>query len=248
MVRLRVHIVPIGFEVQRAVVPLGALRPDEVILVTGHAEDRARPYLEKVKAALKDARVPFSVVEAAIWDASKVVDHIGRLVSARPENEFFFNISTGTKPCSIAGTIAAMLWGLQIYYVRVDYSAKPVDLPLDFPVAGPPQFLPAFRVAPPEAAGIAVLELLARTGTPTPKREVLRHLRSLELVGPKVAEKVSPQAIQGQVTAILQKLESQALLTWEGIRPRRKIRITDSGREAAKMFAHALQANPTSPG
>jgi hypothetical protein len=196
---------------------------------------------------LKEKRIPFSVVEAPIWDASQVVDHIGRLVTQQPKNEFFFNISTGTKPCSIAGTIAAMLWGLQIYYVRVDYSAKPVDLALDFPVSGSPQFLPSFRVAPPDTAGIAVLEFLARTAKPTPKREILRHLSSLKLVGPKVAEKVSAQAIQGQVTAVLQKLEVQALIAWEGIRPRRKIRITESGQEAAKMFAHVLQANPYAP-
>ena len=50
-VRLRVHIAPVGFEIDRIIVPAINMRADKVWLIA-HAnlsEDKARPFLEKIR-------------------------------------------------------------------------------------------------------------------------------------------------------------------------------------------------------
>ena len=53
-VRLRVHIAPVGFEIDRIIVPAINMRADKVWLI-GHSnlsEDKARPFLEKIRKTL----------------------------------------------------------------------------------------------------------------------------------------------------------------------------------------------------
>ena len=52
--RLRVHIAPVGFEIDRIVIPARKMRADKG-WVHGHnnlSEDKARPFLEKVRTTL----------------------------------------------------------------------------------------------------------------------------------------------------------------------------------------------------
>ena len=55
MMRLRVHIAPVGFEVDRIIIPAKQMRADRVWLI-GHSnlsDDKARPFLEKIRKALE---------------------------------------------------------------------------------------------------------------------------------------------------------------------------------------------------
>ena len=51
IMKLRVHIAPVGFEIDRIIVPAVKMRADKVWLI-GHSnlsEDKARPFLNKIK-------------------------------------------------------------------------------------------------------------------------------------------------------------------------------------------------------
>ena len=53
--KLRVHIAPVGFEIDRIVIPAKKMRADKVWLI-GHDQrtsDKARPFLEKVRKILE---------------------------------------------------------------------------------------------------------------------------------------------------------------------------------------------------
>ena len=53
--KLRIHIAPVGFEIDRIVVPAKKMRADKVWLI-GHSnlsEDKARPFLDKIKKTLE---------------------------------------------------------------------------------------------------------------------------------------------------------------------------------------------------
>ena len=52
--RLRVHIAPVGFEIDRIIIPAKKMRADKVYLI-GHSnlsEDKARPFLDKIRKTL----------------------------------------------------------------------------------------------------------------------------------------------------------------------------------------------------
>ena len=55
IMKLRVHIAPVGFEIDRIIVPAVKMRADKVWLI-GHSnlsEDKARPFLNKIKKTLE---------------------------------------------------------------------------------------------------------------------------------------------------------------------------------------------------
>ena len=55
IMRLRVHIAPVGFEIDRIIVPATKMRADKVWLI-GHnnlSHDKARAFLEKIKKTLE---------------------------------------------------------------------------------------------------------------------------------------------------------------------------------------------------
>jgi len=55
LANLRVHIAPVGFEVDRIVIPAKKMKADKVwLLIHDNAsEDKAGPFLEKIKKQLK---------------------------------------------------------------------------------------------------------------------------------------------------------------------------------------------------
>ena len=64
--KLRVHIAPVGFEIDRIVVPAIKMRADKVWLI-GHnnlSEDKARPFLEKIKNTLEKNNIDVETTTA----------------------------------------------------------------------------------------------------------------------------------------------------------------------------------------
>jgi len=148
VVRLRVHIAAVGFQIRRVVEPARDLRADAMVLLTHSPTDRLRYELEKIKEHLESStpRIRTHVVACDIWDPAAVVDEIGAIVSAAPQHEYFFNVSSGAKTACIAGTIAGMFWDVKPYYVAVDYDGKTAFGEEDYPVRGSPQFVPTFGI------------------------------------------------------------------------------------------------------
>ena len=55
MTKLRVHIAPVGFEIDRVVMPATKMKADKVYLLRhdNHSEDKSGPYLEKIVKKLE---------------------------------------------------------------------------------------------------------------------------------------------------------------------------------------------------
>jgi len=244
-VRLRVHLAPVGFEVLRVTEPMKILHADVAILLTLSQTDRTRFNVEKIIHDLKESRIQTQVIECNIWNTSEVVNEVGSIVTASPQHDYLFNVSTGTRTAGIAGVIAGMFWHVLPYYVAVNDQAKPVHSEQDFPLSGFPQFIPTFEIPLLDQATVAALEYIAGKQEPLPKRLLLAHLRDDGIVGPRQKRTVSPQALHGQVDSILHKLESWGFVDLVGRGKQMRVRITDKGIEGRKMFFHVL--NPRKP-
>ena len=60
----RVHIAPLGFEIDRIILPLKQTKADKLCLILHEktAEDKSKPYLEKVKKECKKLDVKLDIV------------------------------------------------------------------------------------------------------------------------------------------------------------------------------------------
>ena len=55
MIKLRIHIAPVGFEIDRVVIPATKMKADRVYLLRhdNHSEDKSGPYLDKITKKLE---------------------------------------------------------------------------------------------------------------------------------------------------------------------------------------------------
>lgn len=238
---LRIHVAGQGFEVRRIVDPAVAMRADRIHLLTDPPKAKLKPYHERVLKRLKAAGIETRVATCEVWDPNAVVGEIGRIADAERKNRLYVNLGTGPKTCAIAGSLAAMLWGAEAYYPKVDYEARSDDaaVPDDRPVTGT-TLIPTFRLDPPGGDVLAVLELLGEKGVrPARKKEVVERLRERGFL----KRDASPQAEQNVADRVLKRALEWGFLDSEGEGRRRRLRLNERGRAGRKMFAH-LPARP----
>lgn len=239
-VRLRVHFAPMGFEVERVVTPATELRADVVILLTLSRTDNARSSLERTIRRLDAARIRNHVVDCDIWDPPSVVNEVGGIVTAAPQHEYFFNVSTGAKTACIGGTIAAMFWPVYPYYQAVDYNAKPVGGKDDYPAKGPVSFVPTFETPMLDGATVGTLTFVVNAKQAISKRELMAYMRESNAIRPRSTARITPQALHAQADVILRRLDSWGFLEIKGRGRRMLIGATEMGRGGSRMFHHLL--------
>jgi Domain of unknown function (DUF6293)/DUF6293 C-terminal winged helix domain len=245
MVRLRVHIAPVGKEVLRVVEPMRVLYADVALVMTPSSTGPSSLIPEKIKRQLEAKDIPTQIVECNVQDTSEVVNAIGSIVSLYPRHEYFLNASTGPRAASIGGVIAAMFWSVRPYHVDVNEQAKPVNGEGDYPIRGPPRFIPTFEIPPLDKAAVSALEYVAGTSQPVSKGMLIGHLKQKGIVGPRQQVNVSDQALYGQLDTILHRLDTWGFVDLTGRGKETRIKVTDRGIEGRKMFFHML--NPRGP-
>ena len=64
--KLRVHIAPVGFEIDRIVIPARKMRADKVWLIahSNLSHDKARPFLEKIRKTLEKRDIEVKEINA----------------------------------------------------------------------------------------------------------------------------------------------------------------------------------------
>lgn len=210
------------------------MRADRVYLLTDPPKTELKPYHSLVLKQLKAAGIEVLVRLCEVWDPNAVVGEMGRIAEAERGNHVYVNLGTGPKTCAIGGSLAAMLWGFDAYYPKVDYEADPVALPQDFPVKSQTEIL-TFHLDPPSGDVLAVLELLSeKGGRPTRKKEVVERLRERGFL----KQGSSAQADQNVADRVLKRALEWGFLDSEGEGRRRRLRLNGRGVAGRKMFSH----------
>jgi hypothetical protein len=247
----RVHLAPVGFEVERVVEPVLSDRADRVYLVTRDQSDDARPFVAEVQRRLARSRWPVDVrvVPTPIWDVfgalgvyrtifereQRTDRHAGSVVPLR------VNVSTGTKITAIAGTLACMLWRGEPYYVQVSRSWYSRFTPKVQPVNDVVRSVDPVSVYELRAPGpelVAVLEALERAGGTLRKRDLIRALGlDLAAAGGRAP---TPQAQHSRLRLRLTPLEAKwGFVADEAHGARGRVRLTPQGRLALTLFGTA---------
>ena len=253
----RIHLAPVGFEVERVVEPVVNDRADRVYLVTRDGDDAARPFVAEVQRRLAKARWPVDVrvVPTPIWDVfgalgvyRKVFESEGRSDrNAAGVTPIRVNVSTGTKITAIAGTLACMLWRGEPYYVQVSRAWYSGLTPKVRPVNDVVQSVDPVAVYELRAPGhelVDVLEALEKAGGMLRKRDLIR---ALALDRPSDGGRVpSAQAQHSRLRSRLLPLEAKwGFVSAEPAAGRGRVRLTPQGRLALTLFGN--RSAPASP-
>jgi predicted transport protein len=107
----RVHIAPLGFEIDRIVLPLKETKADKLWLLVHEktAEDKSGPYLEKIKKECKKLGVEVKIAYADRLSLFKAIKSIKDIIEQEKGNYIYVNVASGSKIQAIACMMACMI-------------------------------------------------------------------------------------------------------------------------------------------
>lgn len=250
----RIHIAPVGFEVERVTQPLEEDRADRVYLLTRAERDAAAPFVEEITRRLRRASWPVEIriVRTDLWDVFHALTSLRSIFetekrtdrAARDVVPLRVNVSTGTKITAIAGTLACMLWNGTPYYAQVSrawYSDRTPRVGEVHDVVERVEPVGVYELRAPGRELVEVLEALDRRGGALRKRDLLREL-GLDRPGPDGGKIPSPQSQHGRLRRRLDPLERRwGFVRTESSGPRARVQLTEQGRLALTLFARTTR-------
>ena len=112
--RLRVHIAPLGFEIDRIVMPAKKLKADEVWLLvhSNRSEDKAESFEAEIKEHLEKSGIRVTSEYADRKNLFGMLKAVKKIITAGAQrgDDMYVNVSSGSKIQSIACMMACMMW------------------------------------------------------------------------------------------------------------------------------------------
>src|SRR6185312_15357433 len=102
--RLRIHIAPVGFEVDRIVLPALEMKADKIWLLTHDNlnDDRAQVYENEIKKECKKAKITIETIKSNRKDIFKILQAVKHIIKTEEKNDIYVNVSSGSKIQAIA--------------------------------------------------------------------------------------------------------------------------------------------------
>ncbi len=240
----RVHIAPLGFEIDRIILPLKETKADRLWLLVHEktAEDKSGPYLEKIKKECKKLVVEIKISYAdrlGIFNAIKIVKEI---ISQEENNYIYVNVSSGSKIQAIACMMACMILkeckNLKPFYAEPEkYAAfegkqQSFGVKETFP-------LPIYEIQTPKPKLLQALKIIhdAKNQKIT-KKEMAEIAEEQEIITITSEEENHSQARFASLDKnIIQPLVDEwNFVEIEKIGRNRWIKITEEGRNASEFL------------
>ena len=134
-----VHIIPLGYEIDRVVTPFHELKAHRVYLISmddltkydkpaeHELTSRQHEYDQRNCELLQSKGIDVILFRIDMFDIIKVMETVSRIIvkEKKDGNRVYVNMSAcGKIPC-VGATLAAMIHNVQLYYVRANrYSAN----------------------------------------------------------------------------------------------------------------------------
>ena len=96
---LRVHIAPVGYEIDRIVMPAKKLRADKVILLVhdNPSQDKAVKFYDKISSLLKKQNIEVSKEYHNRLDLFQIIKTVKNLINKEKGNFISVNLASGSK-------------------------------------------------------------------------------------------------------------------------------------------------------
>jgi hypothetical protein len=253
-----VHIIPLGFEIDRAVIVLERLPANRVyLLVTpedpNYPEEKKEQlhYLDEVTRKLKEKNIEVIMKEVDCFDIKQLMNNVSSLIIEEKikGNVVYVNMSAGGRLSSVGATLAAMAHNAKVYYANAsDYSRNNKDRQLhgisicDKPVG---MILENFQIKLPDDAGKIVLASIWRKGKAMNTEEILETLvaKGVELFENEKSFRTKEEKRRLQQKnrinlnkSVLNKLEKDGYIVREKTGRFNKISLTESGEYMANII------------
>ncbi len=126
LTNLRIHIAPVGFEIDRIVLPAKEMKADKIWLLVHDKpnEDKATPFVEKIQKQLKKANVKVVKEYHDRLDLFQIIKTVKKIIETEKENNVYVNLASGSKIQAIACMMTCMMYNKQKNVVPFYAEAK----------------------------------------------------------------------------------------------------------------------------
>lgn len=240
--KLRVHVAPVGFEIDRIVLPATQMKADKVWLIreANPAKDKARPYIEKIVTEFKKEKIKVEFAESDRTDVFQILKAVKQIFAKEAKNDLYVNVSSGSKIQAIACMMACMIFKESN---ATPYYAEPENYPA---TQGKQQStglkglseLPKYEIHKPKHELIEALKIVKEHGGKITKKEMAVLAEENRLITVNAREENLDQARFASLEAnIIQPLSEQwKFVEIEKIGRNRWIKITPEGNHAAEFL------------
>ena len=248
----RVHIAPVGFEIDRVVIPAVQMNADKIYLIIDKDEkDKGAYCVREIKKQLNEKSNGLDIIEIKtdfknleLYDTLKAYREI---LQEEKDNHIFINVSTGSKIHSIAGMITSMIFKEE-YISILPYYVQPEKYELE-PELGEQltsgfkniQILPEYRIEKPSDGLLKVLAIISKNMVYDSEGDS-KGLNKKIIIEILEHEKINliDEPVKNEVPAKYRALERRyidPLLKWKYIRIEKRnrkslIHITQEGKDA----------------
>lgn len=239
---LRVHLAPVGYEIDRIVLSAKQMKADKVWLLVHEkpSEDKAGPFILKIEKELQKSGIKVAKEHHNRLDLFSVIRSVKEIIEKEKGNSIYVNLASGSKIQSIAMMMACMMFndGKVIpFYAEAEKYAGFEGKQLSYGVKNLMQ-LPTYQIQVPRRDLIDALKIIKEHGGKITKKEMARIADEEKLIDVNAREENYSQARFASLDKnIIQPLEN----TWKFIEVdkigrNRWIKITKEGENAAEFL------------
>lgn len=260
----QVHIVPLGFEIDRAVIPFEkrSFLPHRIYLLSIHDSPKyrremnlqQRRFREEVTRRLRASGVQdVRNIDADIFSLKKMLAKISSIIRSETSagNVVYVNMSAAGRMASVSATLAGMAHGAKVYYVHADdYTyGDPKEMERHgLSICKEPtiEILENFRFHLPELPAQKLLAELAARPEGMDSWEILEFLKRSgdrrfqdvpkdERKFARLERGIKSRYLMRLRTSLLNKLAEQGHILIEKKGRNMAVRITENGRYVAHL-------------
>ena len=244
MLNLRIHIAPVGFEIDRIVIPAVKMKADLVYLIVHDnlSDDKAQKYVIEIQKQLKKKKIKTKTVYANRFRLFGIIRVIKEVIQNHRKDEFYVNVASGSKIHAIGCMMACMVFddrkNIHPFYPQADT-------------------YPTYKKNEQQTYGVKDIHGLPTYQLLTPKPDLLAALKIIKDHDGRIQKKVLAEEAENKKIlnigarkenhsnarfASLDKKIIQPLLnTWgfieeEKIGKNRWISFTDDGKNASEFL------------
>lgn len=238
---LRVHIAPVGYEVDRIVLPAKKLRADKVILLIHEnpSEDKATKFYQKISDMLEKLNIEVVTEYHDRTALFQIIKTVKKLIEQESGNIISINLASGSKVQAIGCMMASMMFNddknVNPFYVEakeyLGFSGKAISKGIkDI------EYIPPYEIQKPEERHIQALKIIVDNNGKISKKEMAKLALEKKLIVVN-AENQSQATFASLDKNIISPLENDWNFIIVEKRGRtRWIQITEEGKNAAEFL------------
>ena len=244
IVNLRVHIAPVGFEVDRIVIPALDQKADKVWLIAHDnvSEDMSVKYRTKVEKDLEKNGIKIEIAYANRLRLSPIIKTVADIIKKERKNDIYVNVASGSKIHSIGCMMACMLFddrrNIHPFYAQAEkYPEYDGTLQQTYGVAEMHP-LPTYRIGTPKLELIKAMRIIKEAGGRIQKKKMAEEAEKNKIITVNARKQNFTQARFASLDKnIVQPLvDNWGFVEVEKIGRNRWLKLTDDGNYAAEFL------------